>query len=1098
MNGGLYRPYPEACPGSIFYAAGAKFNHADEPSVDVWLNSTLVPNPAGSGPDVAPYEKYVIGPDVGTDCTFYACNVAGPGCGQWLPPFPTNVWTKLPSKQRYPVCHKTGFKNCMYVRSWHGRFGYDSYEGNSAFSVLIGCDTGPTYDVHEVRYQAPQQPDRTRYCTVDSTTTFSHENHDNGSYNYTHTVSLSAAVNWLSGIVTYGGSLSPNTQRNLALPMATSIPNWTLADVQDRMLNWVSTGMEGAIFQSTGNVLSMWKNGDTDHISEVITINGPGSFSRICYNWTYDDVNGWVQHVLYTEDVSVTDTTIDYTSSTNYNTTGNEGISPATDTITVSATLSGAVSDAEVWGDGRNNLLSKWPLDNDVIYPWRTDGHLATGPLVARSETGGTVPIIGISLISDFSILDYDPPDIYDYWWGVMISPDRSSDKTIVAIDFSFLYGGEDFGTQSVPTYSAAGFLAIPFATGAYSVVSGSLPPGITLDPNTGAIYGTVGTITDPPVPWGVDIQVEGTPLYTGDIIGAPMSLTEIKWNFFDFGFVDVKGCLWTNPETEQTAFSSWNYGFGMNVSTYNAQLTDGQLPVTSTHWPRNLETWYFGGGAWEAFNQQTTAGIFGTDFHSGDGRVWGQKWAEILDMWPMQNFGRPAGADKFVYLERDADSPVVGITSLAGGSDPDFSGATFTAVDYLGNPKTINDPSGVWGGPAVKGFYSITVAGSTVTLGAKVFDLPSNWASAVMDDEVCFGRLRFPTCPSLLGRAGITGDILGTTFEFDEGQPAFGMASATHQESVDLYDVNWALISTQTATRVDDNHFTVPAASIGAVWAIIHGNPNPWYMNNSYPQGNFATLEWAWDWRTNRYVTALTGVLDCNGSQVSLPTANNQFTSFTQTPHCLPFTPCSPRVVCFSPNGENFKNGITLPFPGDFVFDTNYGSKWQAAVMGTMTDLLAQTPHQPLAGIDPFTELPFDDGSHIVLTQDDGTCHENTTDFESGNLTLYYPHLPLVECILSAPGNYGMGQNETPNISALTAAGIIIGWLSPVDNTGVDVAYPPQYGNGQYFIGFNADATPASTDTPWALHQRFCTAIGIDSMCRFKQIYAQDAIGCQ
>jgi hypothetical protein len=1090
MTGGFYRPFPEACPGSIFYAAGAKAQHADEPPVDVWLNSTLVPNPAGSGPEVAPYEKYAIGPDEGTDCTFFECNTAGPGCGQWLPPFPTNVWTKLPSKQAYPVCHKTGFKNCLYVRSWHGRFGFNSYEGNNAFSTFMGCDGGITAGPHSVFYQEPQQPDRTRYCTLDSTTTFARA-HPDPEFSHTDTVQLSASVDSLSGIVTYGGSLSPNTQRNLALTTAQTIPNWTLDHLQARMTSWV-TSEPGRMYQFTGNTMIAYKVGYELEglIQEQITIRGPASFSRVVY--TYDGDGN--QSVIYTEDISASQTTLSYTSVTNYFTTGAEGIGPATDTITVSATLSGSLPDVAVWGDGRNNLLSKWPLDNDVIYPWRTDGHLSTGPLVARNETAGTAPTVGGNLISDFSILDYDSPDIIDHWWGVLLQPDKSSHTTIIPVDFGWLYGGEDFGTQSNPTYSAAGqFLGVPSATGAYTAISGSLPPGINLDPDTGAIYGTVGTITDPPQPWGVDIQVSGTPLYDGSIIGAPKSLTAIYWNFFDFGFVDVKGCLYTNPDTDQTSFSSWNYGFGMNVSTYNAQLIDGQLPVTATHWPRNLETWYFGGGAWEAFNQQTTAGIFGTDVHSGDGLIWGQKWAEILDMWPSQNFGRPAGADKFVYLERDANSPVVGVSNLVGSG----TGATFTAIDYLANPKTITDPSGVWGGSSVGGFYSITVAGSTVTLGAKVYDLPSNWASAVGDDEVCFGKLRFPNCPSLLGRAGITGDMLNTTFAFDEAQFAFGMATATHSESVDLYDVNMALLSTQTATRVDDGHFTVPVAAPKAVWAVIHGAPNPWYMNNNHPQGSFATLEWTWDWRTNKYVTALTGVMECDGvTQVPLPTANNQFAAFTQTAHCLPFTPCSPRVVCFSPNNESFKNGITLPFPNSFAFDSNYGSKWQAAAMGTMTDLLAQTPHQPLMGVDPLTELPFDDGSHIVLTEDDGTCHEDTTDFDSGNLTLYYPHLPLVECVLSVPGNYGMGQNETPNISALTAAGIIIGWLSPVDRTGADVAYPPTY-SGQYFIGFNADATPGSADTPWALHQRLCAAIGIDSTCRFKAVYAEDAIGC-
>ena len=95
--------------------------------------------------------------------------------------------------------------------------------------------------------------------------------------------------------------------------------------------------------------------------------------------------------------------------------------------------------------------------------------------------------------------------------------------------------------------------------------------------------------------------------------------------------------------------------------------------------------------------------------------------------------------------------------------------------------------------------------------------------------------------------------------------------------------------------------------------------------MRNS--KGDYALLEWLADLRTFGEFTRLSGINDCSGAPVTgLPTTNagggpvgsaTQFASFTQTPGCLPFVPCAPKVVCISPNGETFPNGIDLRFSG-------------------------------------------------------------------------------------------------------------------------------------------------------------------------------------
>jgi hypothetical protein len=563
-----------------------------------------------------------------------------------------------------------------------------------------------------------------------------------------------------------------------------------------------------------------------------------------------------------------------------------------------------------------------------------------------------------------------------------------------------------------------------------------------------------------------LSLNTADTRVATGDIIGAPLPAGH--QNHFDWAYQDWAGCC--DRPVDNPGFQTWSWyqvGWGMNVSSFNASA-GCSLPLNATQWTNFFQAVNKTQGGSLIYNEPRQD-LFGSGCVSSDGTsgtldggaLWGYKYAEILDQWPSENFGMPAGDAKFwfdetrVYCATVVDSTHVTLTNTLDGTTPPDG----------------TDFSGVWGGPVVGGFYNVTgYSGGTLTLGSKVWNVPSNWASKSNGDEAsCFGLLRWPSRPSLLGRAEIS--TTGTTAIFTTPQPAFGMNLAG-TEQVDIYDAAMTLLAASvTATRIDDSSFTTASSYPTAKYVAITGVK--YYFNDSNPKGDYALLQWWSDFRSKGEYDRLTGVLDCSGTQVARPTANagggpvevnTQFSNFTQVPSCLPFSPCAPRVVCISPNGETFPNGVTYPFPATFDCDEQYGSKWWAWVQVTMTDLFWQPPHRP-CNIDPTA----------LWKEDDGSCQADTPDTTPP--VYYYAHRPQVEARLTLPCNYGVGQNETP---PALPDGVQIGWLSPVTNDTGDVAYPPEPPGAAIDRG-----EPNSANTAWNLHNVFCASAG----CRFNYL---------
>ncbi len=441
--------------------------------------------------------------------------------------------------------------------------------------------------------------------------------------------------------------------------------------------------------------------------------------------------------------------------------------------------------------------------------------------------------------------------------------------------------------------------------------------------------------------------------------------------------------------------------------------------------------------------------------------------------MWESQNFARPGGADKFSF-----DETKVYCAANASGSG---QGSTWNITDYQTNiPPDGTDFSGIWGGPVVDGFYNVaSYSGGILTLGAKVYDVPSDWASASGDTGTCFGKLRFPDAPSILGRAAVDFDpSFPLSLTFPAAQTAFGMhVSATEQ--IDIWDKDMNLLAGNvTATIINSAEFAIAVSQPKAAFITITGAPK-WYMNDTDPKGDFLKLEWTSDNRSPGEASRLAPVTDCDGNPVAAPAKNagggpvsNPYASFTQTPGCVPFSPCAPKVVCITPNGEHFPNGVTYPFPAGFQADEKYGSKWWGWINVTMTDLLWQAPHAPCGFVD------LADAIDLNWSQDNGTC---LADFDSDNdgggttHNKFYAFPPQVEARASVPCNYGKAQNEC---GPALPAGIQIGWSSPVTAVSGDIAFPPTPPSPQL------DGTPNGTTTAYALHALLCDTAS--KGCRF------------
>jgi Putative Ig domain len=1068
----------EGIAGKPLFFIGGPFSHSLAPNLrDQYVNTTVVPNyNTDVGGNIPPYERWTQDFSGGLSCEVHHCvaDADAAPCSQWLLPYVANDFDKDGNVDFFKA-RKQGFKNVQARRYWSGVFGFLNKETTDGPDTAQECGDCPA--LKKWRGYSATVPN-TKYTTLTIT---AHDTEEQFNYdescnligtqvNWDDSASVSQSIDSNSGLITINSlSVNPNTPLNHALGDLTLFGFMSWNDIVGRMTNNTHV-----VFTDLGHIdctdNSITVYNDTGGpagvaVDELLEWNlAAGTFRRRYF--IYD--GSGAQITIQDESFTVSDSELQY----NLTASTYEGCGIATTaTITVTATLGGENTSASIYDDIKN-LLALWPLNDDALYPWRNDVKVSVAPLVSRDELL-TRNFLGQFFVEDFGspIADSGGATIGDVSWSghcqLIIQPDPNTGTKVERIDLNVSSG--DIIDETVDGFS--------FTTVTGCSMSGTLPPGVSFDASTGRITGIAGATGH----YGITVTITGaSPSVTGAILGAPKPAG--YQNYFDFNYRDWVGCCY-RPD-DNPGFQTWSWyqvGWGGNVSQFNI-AAGCALPLNATQWTNFFQAVNKPQGAFLFYNDRGQAYYPGdcvsSDAPSGvlDGdALWAGKYAECLELWPSQNFAMPAGNAKFWF---DETRVYCAVNASGAGA-----GSTWTITDALGNtPSDSTDFSGIWGGPVAGGFYNVaSYSGGILTLGSKVYDVPSNWRSRSNgDDAKCFGKLRFPAYPSLLGRIAIMPDLTGTTFTFAGPQSAFGMSSGTHTEQVDLWDADMVPVAGNvTATRMDDSHFTTTTAYPSARFITVT-DAAKWYMNDTGPKGDYAVLEWLADYRSLGEYARLAGITDCSGTQVAQPTRNvgggpvaQPFADFTQTPGCLPFVPCAPKVVCISPNGETWSNGITFPFPETFACDELYGSKWWAYVQSTMTDLFWQPPHRP-CNIETCAHWQMDGG--LCSEDSPGSC-PGDDDFEGDSEmpVYYFAHAPQVEARLSTPNNYGSGQNES---SPPLPDGIQIGWLSPVTNSTGDVALPPVAAGA-----LSDHGEPAGASTASDLHGTFCThAVG----CRF------------
>ena len=1006
------------------------------------------------------------------------------------PPLPVvNTWLALESGGK-PVmvevpgqngCGLFGWKGAQSRRFWQGVYGFSYGDGNNTY---IGCDCGPNYSCSECNGQAHHLENLTAPDTkyLSATKTYSISGHWNGnSYpDFSYSKSESYLLDANTGVCeqtgysssfnepywygTPGGSGPGGSGYTHLIPDGNG--DWYPVPSDMIPMDEQASGFGNSLadfiefftpFTQFDSVIVLAEAMQTDGVTPLYTMtcDGHGNGTLYDYNsglpvctcsWNGTTGSLRVYVIYYVDGVAmstlswqvdgtITNTSVNWSVTMN-NTDCSNGIINSTFTAEYSLALSAGNDWSGIYAD-METLLANWPLDNDELYPWRTDTDYTVQPLVTRNEidSGILSGCLGgqyANWVDDNSgshsdqIFTYADGTLYDVTCGVSpLDPNRAH-------------------------YS-------------WSIANGGLAPGLHLD-SDGHIRGTATLTNDDggyfPLPYMATIVATNTvhpgPFFDGSVVGAPLVIG---------GNIAYGLDNWWDATQEVLAECDDGTSY---LNLYGRWRTDESvgLPGACTQWTHQMDSKYALPGA-------AMAGSPHTSFDSGGGNLilanrppLLQKFAVQKPPLPAQGFFGPAAMRRFDFDEANMFCIESGTlnengtaslvlndgsresTGQGAGTPPTLAAGLYIVADESG------DLNGVWNVPAQSGSW-------TINLTSKKWPLPDGYTRApnetTLDFTGAFGPLKWPTAWCIGGRVPVMGAVQsgGNVILQIVARSLSGDARCLQTgDVVDLTAVP-GLDANLTATKIDETHFSVPGTlSSGYTsggWMTANGAPD-WKFWDARPQGNFYIFEWYQQWRDykerdaaiGQYTGCLGADVDCDcggiepGGTAIRPNQEahgmgQQVYEFNV--HYLnvrPLSPCGGSVVCISPNGETWPNGYTFPFPGasDTLPDTGMyiGRLWQAAPLlmqyntatGGYAELWSQRPARPCNNVgedDKNEPLPLDVGKWA--DDDAGTCADDAED-NAGHPIYYFPDLKMVEPVQAVPSG-----------GAALPAGVVLNYLT-------------------------------------------------------------------
>lgn len=327
----------------------------------------------------------------------------------------------------------------------------------------------------------------------------------------------------------------------------------------------------------------------------------------------------------------------------------------------------------------------------------------------------------------------------------------------------------------------------------------------------------------------------------------------------------------------------------------------------------------------------------------------------------------------------------------------------------------------------------------------------------------------RFPSAPpfGLNVVTTSTADAWATTNLYMATAPSWRTADTTTQ--VDLYESTTnpqgqtvpkqsALATNLTMTRDGVNGGIITGDYRTAAYVIPTGMKPQWCDDNT--KGQAVYLNWKYNLDSDAYTEFNAALVEVAGF----------------TPVGVPYQPCRPSVMCYSPNGETWNDGgndfgKTYDF-GSFV----HGERWLGEFVQIQT-----TPSflEPKLGCDE-DDVPY------PVAQDDGTCRED----ELSPILNYYAHALTVEPFLALPTTVLLdGSTDTaPNPYT---NGFAWKTYSPVTYA---PGTQPADGNIAYPQTLDSATQPGTSPPqgffPWTLYTNTCSCV--QSEGRFEEDYKQ------